>query len=183
MDPKQRASRSKFLSLLLRHQAAEFGLTLNEAGWAEVSQLLQVCSASGHAMSHAELAEVVGTNDKQRFALSEDGARIRASQGHSINVSLGYEPIAPPAVLLHGTIAAAAIAIRTHGLLPGKRQHVHLSETISVATQVGARRGAPVILQVDAARMHQDGELFYRSDNGVWLALHVPAQYISSYIR
>jgi putative RNA 2'-phosphotransferase len=178
MDAKRAKGNSKFLALLLRHKAADFGLVLSEAGWAEVSQLLQVCAAAGNAMTEAELVEVVRTNDKQRFALSEDGKRIRASQGHSIEVALGYDAVKPPALLLHGTVKAARDSIRAQGLLPGARQHVHLSETIEVAKQVGARRGAPVVLRIDAARMHHDGELFYQSANGVWLTLRVPPQYI-----
>jgi putative RNA 2'-phosphotransferase len=172
-------STSKFLSLVLRHQPDLIGLELDEAGWAPVNELLAKCASAGHALSREALEEIVRTSDKQRFALSEDGTRIRANQGHSIPIDLGLPPLEPPAVLLHGTTKRFLPSILQQGLAKRARHHVHLSESSSTATAVGARRGESVLLKVDAARMHADGHVFYRSANGVWLTDAVPAQYLS----
>jgi putative RNA 2'-phosphotransferase len=137
-----------------------------------------VCQG-GHADHSGQLDEVVRTNDKQRFAFSPDGSRIRANQGHSVEVELGHAPADPPAVLYHGTSADAVASIRASGLLKQKRHHVHLSERPDTATAVGGRHGAPVVLAVDAARMRADGLAFYRTPNGVWLADAVPAAYLT----
>lgn len=170
---------SKFMSLVLRHEPEKIGLQLDAQGWADVDDLLQRMADHGVALDRPTLQAVVETNDKQRFALSDDGLRIRASQGHSIQVDLGLEALQPPAWLYHGTVARFVGAIREQGLRPGERQHVHLSLDRQTAQQVGARRGAPVILSVNAGRMHADGHVFHRSANGVWLTAHVPPQYIA----
>ena len=126
------------------------------------------------------LDEVVATNPKRRFAVADDGTRIRANQGHSVDVELGYDEVAPPEVLFHGTVARSVGAIRTKGLLKMSRHHVHLSVDEATATAVGGRRGRPVILRVRAGDMHRAGHVFYVSDNGVWLTDHVPPEYVEA---
>lgn len=123
----QSVSASKFLSLVLRHKPEEIGLSLDANGWAEGEELLRLCAARGKPLTRALIEEVVATNDKKRFAFSEDGARIRASQGHSVAVDLDLIPQQPPAVLCHGSATRFLASIRQPGLLKGKRQHVHLS--------------------------------------------------------
>lgn len=172
-------STSKFLSLVLRHQPGLIGLQLDEAGWTSVDELLDKCAAHGKALSREALEQIVRTCDKQRFAFSDDGTRIRANQGHSVEVDLGLPALHPPAVLLHGTTTRFLPSILKDGLAKRARHHVHLSESSTTATAVGARRGDAVLLKVDAARMHADGHLFYRSANGVWLTDAVPAEYLS----
>jgi putative RNA 2'-phosphotransferase len=169
---------SKLLSLVLRHDPARFGVVLDEHGWTDVAALLAALAAHGHAITRDELARVVATSDKQRFALSPDGARIRANQGHTVEVDLGLAPAAPPDVLFHGTVDRFVDSIRAKGLLKGDRHHVHLSADRAVATQVGGRRGTPVILVVRASAMVTAGHAFFRSANGVWLVDHVPADFI-----
>lgn len=169
---------SKFLSLVLRHRPERIGIELDQAGWAHVSQLLAACQAHDFPITHEELVAVVRENDKKRFAFSEDGTRIRASQGHSVRVELGYTPLAPPPLLYHGTASHLLASIREQGLLKRGRHHVHLSADALTAAKVGARHGKPHVVEVESGRMHADGYEFYCSDNGVWLTEHVPAKYI-----
>ena len=170
---------SKFLSLVLRHQPAKVGVTLDREGWVSVSRLLEALAAHGLRLSPDELREVVSANDKQRFAFSPDGLSVRASQGHSVKVELGYEPSEPPPTLYHGTAERSLPSIRRQGLLRGRRHHVHLSEQEATAAAVGRRYGRPVILSIASGAMHADGHPFFRSANGVWLTEHVPARYIT----
>jgi putative RNA 2'-phosphotransferase len=169
---------SKFLSRVLRHEPGRIGIALDAAGWVAVSDLLAACRAHNFPLTREELEAVVRENDKKRFALSEDGARIRASQGHSVEIELGYAPLAPPSTLYHGTAVRLLASIRERGLLKGGRHHVHLSTDAATAAKVGARHGKPHVIEVESGRMHADGYEFYRSDNGVWLAEHVPAKYL-----
>lgn len=169
---------SKFLSRVLRHHPEASGLTLDAQGWAEVAHLLAQARAHGVALTWETLQEIVAQNDKQRFAFSEDGTSIRANQGHSLPVDLGLEPVQPPEFLYHGTAARFVIAIQERGLLPGRRNHVHLAADEATATRVGGRHGSPVVLKVQAGLMHAAGYRFYLSANGVWLTEHVPAQYV-----
>lgn len=170
---------SKFLSLVLRHQPDKIGLQLDESGWTPVDDLLARCADAGHPLTLEQLQHLVASSDKQRFAFSEDGRLIRANQGHSVAVDLGLQPIQPPAVLLHGTTRRFLDAILERGLSKRARHHVHLSEHAETASAVGARRGEAVLLKVDAAQMHADGLLFFRSANGVWLTDEVPARYLT----
>jgi putative RNA 2'-phosphotransferase len=178
MDERTRARISKFLSLVLRHRPDTIGIALDREGWVAVDTLLAGCRVHGHDITRALLDDVVATNPKRRFAFSEDGSRIRANQGHSVEVELGYRPQQPPDVLFHGTIADFLPAIRAEGLCKMRRHHVHLSPDAATAAVVGRRRGAPVVLRVLAGRMHGDGHVFFLSDNGVWLTDTVAPRYI-----
>lgn len=173
MDPRDVVRRSKRLSSVLRHAPGSVGLTLDAAGWADVEALL---AALG--WTRAELEHVVATNDKRRFALDGSGTRIRASQGHSVPVDLGYAARTPPAVLFHGTAERNLPRIEAEGLRPGRRHAVHLSPDEVTARAVGARHGRAVVLRVDAAGMTAAGAVFTRSANGVWLVDAVPPQYL-----
>ena len=170
---------SKFLSLILRHAPEKIGLALDPQGWADIGQLLALAAQHGRRLSREQLDEVVARDSKTRYAISADGLRIRANQGHSLAaVDIGLPPGTPPAVLYHGTASRFVDAIRAGGLLPGARNHVHLSSNRETAVAVGARHGKPVVLTVDAATMQAQGHAFYVSDNGVWLTQAVPVAFI-----
>jgi putative RNA 2'-phosphotransferase len=170
---------SKRLSYVLRHRPESIGVRLDAAGWVDVAALLAALARHGLPLTRAELEHVVAGNDKRRFAFDRTGTRIRASQGHSVAVSLGYEATRPPDELFHGTVERFLPAILDEGLRPGNRHAVHLSPDIRTARTVGARRGRPVVLRVDAAAMAADGRTFTRSANGVWLVDAVPPAYLS----
>jgi putative RNA 2'-phosphotransferase len=169
---------SKFLSYVLRHQPESIGLTLGQGGWVSVELLLAACARHGKGLDRATLERVVRENSKQRFALSPDGAWIRASQGHSLDIDLGYAAANPPDVLYHGTVEQFLAAIRGEGLQRGERHHVHLSADKMVAAKVGQRRGEPVVLEIDAAAMAREGFVFFCSDNSVWLTHEVPPRFL-----
>lgn len=170
---------SKFLSYVLRHAPETIGIRLDENGWTDVADLLSKAKKAGQKFDLETLRTVVAESDKQRFTLSEDGRRIRAAQGHSVQVDLALQPAVPPDTLFHGTATRNLDSIFEEGLKPGRRQKVHLSLDVQTATKVGERHGKPSVLKVDAAAMHRDGLLFWRADNGVWLADAVPSRYLS----
>lgn len=176
MDDRRTVKVSKYVSKHLRHQPERIGLVLDPQGWVEIDDLLGAAATHGFRISRSELDHVVAANDKQRFAV--EGTRIRASQGHTVSVDLGLAEAEPPAYLYHGTVAAALDAIRAEGLRPMARHHVHLSPDRETATRVGARRGRPIVLSVDAGAMHAAGHVFRISANGVWLADSVPPEFI-----
>lgn len=172
---KRLTTLSKYLSYLLRHQPGAIGLTLDREGWADLDTLIRLARAAGQAIDREQVLEVVASNDKKRFSLSDDGQRIRAAQGHTATgVAIDYAEQVPPEHLFHGTASRFMEAIRAQGLRPGRRHHVHLSDQRDTAIAVGTRYGQPVLLRIAAARMHQAGHRFYRADNGVWLTDAVP---------
>lgn len=170
-------SASKFLSLVLRHQPELIGLELDANGWVDIDTLI-ARAAPKRRLDRARIDAVVAANDKQRFAISADGRRIRANQGHSVAIDLALPPATPPQRLFHGTATRFVDSIRIEGLKPGSRQHVHLSRDVDTARKVGSRHGRPQVLRVDAAAMAAAGHVFHVSENGVWLTAAVPAAFI-----
>jgi len=168
---------SKRIAYALRHRPDSIGITLAPDGWVPVDDLLTGLARTGIPLSRTDLEDVVENNDKRRFVI--DGDRIRAQQGHSVDVDLGLIPIAPPSALYHGTARQNLDSIFIDGLVRAGRHHVHLSGDVQTAVKVGARHGAPVVLCVDTASMRAEGLHFYRSENGVWLTDHVPARHLT----
>jgi putative RNA 2'-phosphotransferase len=171
---KQDTEVSKFLSYVLRHEPQAIGLTLDQEGWADIGALIDGARQSGRLLDADLIRAVVASSDKKRFAISDDGLRIRAVQGHSTaSVAITYAEKVPPEFLYHGTATRFLDSILKEGLKPGERQHVHLSEDVQTATTVGQRYGKPVVLKIEALRMHQQGFKFFQAENGVWLVCQV----------
>lgn len=178
MDKLRLEHISKFLSYVLRHHPESIDIELDNAGWADVSELLKAANRHGQRMTIGELKTVVKENDKQRFSLSDNYQRIRANYGHSIAVDLGYRPVVPPDLLYHGTARKNLKAIRTNGLTKGNRQYVHLSPDPDTATSVGRRHGKPIVIRVRSGQMHSDRHKFYLSGSGIWLTEYVAPEYL-----
>jgi putative RNA 2'-phosphotransferase len=175
---KRQVTVSKFVSKYLRHEPEALGLTLEPGGWDAVDDLLAGAARIGFSITRAELDQVVAGSDKQRFAFDDSGDKIRANQGHSTEVDLQLTEVAPPERLFHGTVGKFLDAILAEGLKKMDRHDVHLSKDVQTATKVGERRGKPIILVIDSAKMAADGFNFRVSENGVWLTDHVPPEYI-----
>lgn len=169
---------SRFLSLVLRHRPGKIGIVLDRGGWVLIEELLTACGKHGFSISREALNTVVAANDKKRFSYSEDGQKIRANQGHSIIVNLGYEPVKPPELLYHGTDVGSVRSILQNGIKKGGRHHVHLSLDAATAKKVGARHGRPVVLVIRAREMHHVDHQFFVTSNGVWLTENVPPEFI-----
>lgn len=170
---------SRLLSYVLRHRPDAIGATLTPDGWIAIDELIARSAAAGTPFARDELLDVVARDDKRRYTLSPDGQRIRAAQGHSIAVTLELPALQPPDVLYHGTATRFVASIMADGLRPQSRQHVHLSANHDTAIKVGQRHGKPVVLRIDAARMHAQGFVFRQADNGVWLTDRVPPDFIA----
>lgn len=180
MNPNQTKRTSKFLSLVLRHQPETIGIELNDSGWVSVAELLAAINRHPNniQLNQESLEQVVASNDKQRFEFDEDRSFIRARQGHSVGVNLGYPPATPPEILLHGTPRKFVALILKTGLKKMNRHHVHMHTDQKTATAVGARRGDSVLLSVRSGDMHRAGFVFFVTENGVWLTDFVPPEFI-----
>ena len=169
---------SKFLSLILRHRPEVIGIKLDKEGWASTQELIAKLTEQGRDVDLATIQEVVRNCEKQRFKLSPDNHKIRASQGHSVSIELGLPAITPPLFLYHGTAIKNKDSILQAGLNKGNRQHVHLSADKATAIKVGQRHGKPLVLVIDTGKMHKAGIPFYQADNGVWLTDYVAPKFI-----
>jgi len=175
---KQLYQLSKYLSFVLRHRPDDVAIQLSADGWANVEELIAKVNAKGKDLNMEDLCQIVALDEKQRYAFNHDKTRIRANQGHSIDIDLNLQPLIPPQYLYHGTAEKNVESIQKLGLQKRQRHHVHLSENEKTAKQVGARYGKPVILLISAKLMQEAGHVFYRSDNNVWLTDEVPPQFI-----
>ncbi len=183
MEDWKREKISKLLSYVLRHNPKDIELELDIIGWAFINELI---TKSQHKMkfSREELNEVVEKCDKQRFTISKDSKKIRAAQGHSIDVDLKLDSVIPPNKLYHGTAWKSVEKIMKEGLKKMKRHHVHMycEDDLDKAKNTGARHEksgkGPVILEIDAENLNKEC-IVYLSDNNVYLTNHVPAKYIT----
>ena len=164
------------MSYVLRHRPDSIGIEMDKAGWVNISELLE---KSNNGLTLDMLNEIVAEDAKQRYAVSEDGLRIRANQGHSIEVDLELKAAIPPVTLYHGTYTDAVAVIMKQGLKKMKRHHVHLSADPVKAKEIGARRGKPVVLTIDTREMVKQGIKFFISENGVWLTDSVAPEFLS----
>lgn len=167
----------KFIALILRHKPEAIGIHLDEHGWANVDELIAGI-AKTQEFNMAMLEEIVRTDNKQRYSFNDDKTKIRANQGHSIPVDVELEQKTPPDVLWHGTGEKYVSSIEAEGLIPKTRLYVHLSSDHDTAIKVGSRHGKPVVYEVAAKEMQDDGYTFFQSVNGVWLTKQVPAKYL-----
>lgn len=168
---------SKYISLILRHKPEVIGITLDEHGWAEVEKLIAGIGKT-QKFNMEMLEEIVRTDKKQRYSFNEDKTKIRANQGHSVQVDVELEEKIPPKFLWHGTAEKYVSAIEEQGLLPKSRLYVHLSQDEETAGNVGSRHGKVVLYKIDCEKMSEDGHVFYQSKNGVWLTREVPTKYL-----
>lgn len=177
---KQYTEISKFLSFVLRHQPDAIGITLDVEGWVDIAILITAATKDGKMLNIDLIRDVVATSDKKRFAISDDGLRLRAVHGHSTHsVDIKYIEQIPPEFLFHGTATRFLDAIFKEGLMSGSRQYVHLSQDAQMALVVGRRHGQPVVIDIKALLMHEQGFKFFRAENGVWLTSVVPVNFIS----
>lgn len=179
MTEQDKKQIGKFISLVLRHAPETIEIGLDEHGWADVQELIEKCAKKNVHFSVNQLEEIVETNDKRRYSFNEYKTKIRANQGHSIDVNLTLSPIEPPKLLYHGTATRFLDSIMEKGIVKGSRQHVHLSKDKETAIKVGSRHGKAQVLTIMSGQMYKDGIKFYCSDNGVWLTDYVDVQYIS----
>lgn len=178
INDKQLTHISKFLSLVLRHKPETISIQLDQNGWTDINDLIEKANNYGVKFDREILNYIVATNPKKRFAFNSTFDKIRASQGHSIDIELGYTNQKPPEILFHRTAEKFAQSILDTGLEKRERQHVHLSSDLETAIKVGQRHGKPFIFKVLAEQMYNDNFQFFISDNGVWLTDNVPTKYL-----
>ena len=166
---------SKFIALILRHKPETIGISLDCNGWADVGELIEgINRTDGYSIDMETLEEVVRTDEKGRYSFNDDKTKIRANQGHSVNVDVELKEEIPPETLYHGTAERFCESIRKEGLKPMSRLYVHLSKDVETAVKVGSRHGKCVVFKVKTGEMSRQGYKFWLSENGVWLTKNVP---------
>lgn len=174
----------RFITMLLRHKPPR---SMDSNGWVPVGTIINLVNEQRNLGWNGEfklndLENIVKTNDKKRYVLDESKEHIRASQGHTIDVDVELKQVVPPEILYHGTALQSVEIIKKQGLNKMKRNHVHMTANHDTAVKVGSRHGKPFIFKVLAKKMHDEGFIFYLSENGVWLTEVVLPQYLEENI-
>ncbi|AKP44796.1 TPA: RNA 2'-phosphotransferase [Clostridioides difficile] len=169
---------SIFISLILRHKPETIGIKLDDYGYADVNELIEKINNTGRNINIEILEQIVKEDNKQRYSFNDDRSKIRANQGHSINVNVELRELEPPKYLYHGTATRFLDNIKNEGIIKQSRLYVHLSRDIDIAVKVGKRHGTPVILKINTGKMYENGYKFYLSENNVWLCEYIPFKYV-----
>lgn len=173
--------KGKQLSWLLRHDVKAYTLKglIDEHGWRSVDEI-----CNNYHYTKELLDEIVETNNKKRYEYNEDKTKIRARQGHSIDVDVELNEVSfeyllhKNPFLYHGTSDRFIEDIKKDGLKPQSRKYVHLSPDEETALNVGKRHGGKTyIIVIDALEMKMDGEKIYISNNGVYCVKKVDPKY------
>jgi len=178
VDKKKATRISKFMSFLLRHGLDERSIKYDSEGFILLDDLMKQSDMKG--INFETIQYIVNDNNKQRFTLKlEDGTYyIRANQGHSKGVGDNIDDelaltkiILPLPVCVHGTNKTAWDTIKTAGLSPMGRKHVHLASGLADDSAVvsGMRQSSKVIIYIDMQKAMEKGKTFYMSSNGVIL--------------
>lgn len=178
ISKKQEIHISKFLSLVLRHKPETIGIQLDQNGWVDIVELIEKSNKYGIQFDREILNYIVVNNSKKRFAFNDVLDKIRASQGHSVDIELGYKNQEPPEILFHGTNEKSVQSILEKGIEKRNRQQVHLSSDLETAIMVGKRHGSPIVFSILASEMYKENYEFFISENGVWLTEYVPSKYL-----
>lgn len=174
---------SVFISLILRHKPEIIGIKLDDYGYADVNELIEKINNTGRNINIEILEQIVKEDNKQRYSFNEDRSKIRANQGHSINVNVELRELEPPRFLYHGTATRFLDNIKKEGIVSKSRLYVHLSNDIDTAVQVGKRHGVPVVLKINTGKMYENGYKFYLSENNIWLCKYIPFEYVEKISR
>jgi len=134
-------------------------------------------------LRHQPSATEITLDENGRYSFNADFTKIRANQGHSVNVCVEMERRVPPPELFHGTAERFLESIAVSGILKKSRNYVHLSADAKTAFKVGVRHGKPAVLVIDARAMSAEGFVFYLSANGVWQSQDIPPRYIKNVLK
>ncbi|HCI2563749.1 TPA: RNA 2'-phosphotransferase [Clostridioides difficile] len=174
---------SIFISLILRHKPETIGIKLDDYGYADVNELIEKINNTGRNINIEILEQIVKEDNKQRYSFNDDRSKIRANQGHSINVNVELRELEPPKCLYHGTATRFLENIKKEGIIRQSRLYVHLSNDIDTAVKVGKRHGVPVVLKINTGKMYENGYKFYLSENNIWLCKYIPFEYVEKISR
>ena len=181
---------SKFLTLILRHKPDILGIQLDKRGFVNLDILVERIKKVKNFswVTKRDILSLVESDEKGRFEIKKANKNllIRARYGHNINldIEIEYEKVEPGSIkyLFHGTNSKVLPWILKEGLMPMARKYVHLSPTPEDAYMVGSRRrGKVVILKIDVERYLKDGGIIWKATDKVYLAKHIPPQYLSIY--
>lgn len=160
---------SIYLSLVLKYKPEYAGVTLDEYGWTNVSDLIQGVSKK-YPIDIDILEEIVYTDNRQRYQFNHNHTRIRATR-RTLNSKTDLVRSKPPENLYFVASKKQIDAIDRDGLMPKESRYVRLTDNIKPNKTAFAYR-------ISSGLMHNASFIFYRSNNGDWLTERIPRGFI-----
>jgi len=181
MNDQELNSLSRIIAGALRHFPEKLGLMMDGKGWVEMSSLIDAIGTSRSGFNWLRIHHIealVETDQRGRYQI--DGGMMRATYGHSIDVSLDDLPIAEIDEFYYPVTEEEADMIVEGGLHPVDRKNVHLSGSIEKAIEAGrVRTDDPLILFIDGEKAREDGIKIYHAGKEVYITDSIDAKYIS----
>jgi len=181
MNDQELNSLSRIIAGALRHFPEKLGLMMDGKGWVEMSSLIDAIGTSRSGFNWLRIHHIealVETDQRERYQI--DGGMMRATYGHSIDVSLDDLPIAEIDEFYYPVTEEEADMIVEGGLHPVDRKNVHLSGSIEKAIEAGrVRTDDPLILFIDGEKAREDGIKIYHAGKDVYITDSIDAKYIS----
>lgn len=175
----------KYLSYILRHEPERIDMKLDENGWINFQDMISgINRVEKFKIKKEDVEREVVEDEKGRFEISKDRKYIRCVQGHKAGLTNlkfktvnGKEEV--PDFLFHGTKESVLNSIMEQGINKGTRDYVHLTENKKIATENGERwkEKKVLLIKIDTKKMIEDGFVFLKSNNDVWLVESVPSKY------
>lgn len=170
---------SRVLLEALRHDPALLGITLDANGWAGIPNVARGVEQQFGEMHIEELkASITALLRSERIEISEHG--IRATYGGSLTRE-NQPPNIPSCRLFHGTQVSIYRKVERRGLLPKKREQVHLTSSIDYAQAIADKWQDGLVLEIDVKKALAGGIAFTQANSHVWFAGHIPAEYLMAY--
>ena len=171
---------SKFLTLILRHKAKDFGLDIEPSGFVKLDDIISLPQSKKYNMTLPLIQEIVSNDEKGRFELvNRPPYYIRAVQGHSMSVvhnedtmyKLNKKNIFDFPTVVHGTQEDAWELIKKSGLSKMKRNAIHFSIGYNDENHVksGMRLNCQVFIEILPQFAFFNGYEFFISENKVIL--------------
>ncbi len=181
MNDNELNSLGRIIAGVLRHFPEKLGLMVDGHGWIDISEFVEAIgvSRSGfHWLRNHHIEAIILTDPKGRYQI--DGGMVRATYGHTIDVSLDDLPVSDKKEFYYPVTEEEIDMVLEGGLNPIDRKNVHLSGTIEKAIEAGkVRTDEPLILKIDGAKAKKDGINIYHAGDEVYITDRIDAKYIS----
>jgi len=181
MNDTELDSLGRIIAGVLRHFPEKLGVMIDGHGWVDISKFVEAIgvSRSGfHWLRNHHIEAIALTDPKGRYQI--DGGMVRATYGHTIDVSLDDLPLADIDDFYYPVTEEEIDIILEGGLNPIDRKNVHLSGSIEKAIEAGkVRTDEPLILKIDGVKAKKDGVKIYHAGKDVYITDHIDARYIS----
>jgi putative RNA 2'-phosphotransferase len=182
MSSYELESLGRIMAGILRHFPEKFGLHMDEEGFVDIYKLVtSIKRKRGDRMRWLRPTHVIGlveTDPKGRYQV--DNNHVRATYGHSIELSMSLPTDNIPERLYFPTIPDEVDDLMKAGLQPGDRTMVHLSKTWNDAYEAGIHREGPdpVILRIDAEQAQNNGIIIQRAGKTVFTVEEIPSDFL-----